>query len=260
MPLINYIGNRQECLDNKRGGRGNAPAPIFLDYLLVGGGQYGSTNAGGGGGVVSGSIRFLPRFTLDVIVGDGGTGSIEKNAEPSIIQSTPNQFFIYAGGGQNIAKSGEPQNNIGGQPQDSIYSFGGAGGSAATGSDAYDGGAHGGDGGSGSVWALDNNTTSSYGGGAGGAGRFFIPSQGVGGTGAYGAGNGASRSGAGTNGFNGLGGGGGGGFAASNGGSGIVKMRYISGSVMGAIGGTISVSGSYVYHTFTSSSQFIYQP
>lgn len=261
MPLINYIGNRQECLDNKQGGRGNAPAPIFLDYLLVGGGQYGATIAGGGGGVVSGSIRFLPRFTLDVIVGDGGTGSILKDAEPSIIQSTPNQFFVYAGGGIDYATSGEPQSNRGGEPQDSIYSFGGAGGSSQIGQDAYDSGAHGGDGGSGSIWPLDNVFNQCYGGGGGGAGRFFIPTQGIGGAGGQGGGGaGASKTGAGTSGVNGLGGGGGGGFAACNGGTGIVKMRYLSGSVSGAVGGTISVSGSYVYHTFTGSGQFIYQP
>jgi hypothetical protein len=258
MPLINYIGNRQECLDNKRGGRGNAPAPIFLDYLLVGGGQYGNDIAGGGGGVVSGSIRFLPRFTLDVIVGDGGTGSIEKNAEPSIVQSTPNQFFIYAGPGGGNGSSGEPQNNPKGL-NSGIYSAGGAGGSARSGSDGFNN--QGGNGGSGSVWALDNNTTSSYGGGAGGYGKWFIADEARGGTGAYGAGNGQGYTTAATNGFANLGGGGGGTLATpTNGGSGIVKMRYISGSVMGAIGGTISVSGSYVYHTFTSSSQFIYQP
>jgi hypothetical protein len=266
MPLINYIGNRQECLDNKRGGRGNAPAPIFLDYLLVGGGQYGATNAGGGGGVVSGSIRFLPRFTLDVTVGNGGTGSIAKNAEPSIIQSAPNEFFVYAGPGIDFAVSGEPQSNPGGQPQDSIYSFGGAGGSSQIGQDTYDRGAHGGDGGSGSMWQVngisyDNDFNQVYGGGGGGRGLFFLPTQGVGGVGGQGGGgNGASRNGAGGNGVDNLGGGGGGGFAACNGGSGIVKMRYISGSVMGATGGTISVSGSYVYHTFTSTGQFVYQP
>jgi hypothetical protein len=261
MPLINYIGNRQECLDNnRRVVRGNAPAAIFLDYLVVGGGQYGGTNAGGGGGVVSGSIRFLPRFTLDVTVGDGGTGSILKDAEASIIESTPNQFFVYAGGGENIAKSGQPQGNVGGDPQESIFSFGGAGGSGQIGLDRSDN-ATAGAGGSGSFWALDNTGSIFYAGGGGGRGAAFGPTQGVGGTGGNGGGGtGASNNGAGGNGFNGLGGGAGGGFAASNGGSGIVKMRYISGSVMGATGGEISISGSYVYHTFTGSSQFIYQP
>jgi len=57
------------------------------------------------------------------------------------------------------------------------------------------------------------------------------------------------------------GGGGGGGvhtteFSASAGGSGIVKLRYTSGSIINATGGTITVSGSYVYHSFTTSGTF----
>ena len=48
-------------------------------------------------------------------------------------------------------------------------------------------------------------------------------------------------------------GGGGGGYA--NGGSGVVIIRYI-GTVAQATGGTITYSGGYVYHTFTSSGTF----
>ena len=48
MPLINYIGNRQEALAGGIGGfvRGNAPTPpsMSIDYLVVGGG----TSGGGG--------------------------------------------------------------------------------------------------------------------------------------------------------------------------------------------------------------------
>jgi hypothetical protein len=255
MPLINYIGNRQECLDNKRGGRGNAPAPIFLDYLVDGGGQYGNTVAGGGGGVVSGSIRFLPRFNIDVIVGSGGTGSAAIDAEASIIESVPNEFFVYAGPGYGNGTSGEPQNNPKGG--DGNYSAGGAGGSAASGSDIADN-AIGGAGGSGSFW-LDGNA---YGGGGGGYGTFFIPGQGVGGAGGVGGGGmGQGFTSGPANGVNNLGGGGGGTLATpTNGGSGIVKLRYLSGSVSGATGGQIQTTGSYTYHIFTGSGQFVYQP
>jgi hypothetical protein len=260
MSLINYIGNRQECLDNNRGGRGNAPAPIYLDYLLVGGGQYGTGSAGGGGGVVSGSIRFLPRFTLDVTVGDGGSGSIAKDALPSTLQSVPNEFFVYAGGGRAgefFSYSGLPQSNPGGGG--SNYSQNGAGGSGASGSSNAD--SIGGAGGSGSQWAFDSGSNF-YGGGGGGVGRWFIPGEAVGGAGGVGGGGqGAGFTQGAGNGTNYLGGGGGGtDTGATNGGTGIVKLRYISGSVMGATGGTITVSGSYVYHTFKSSSQFVYQP
>jgi len=264
MPLINYIGNRQECLDNKRG-RGNAPAPIFLDYLVVGGGGYAATYpesttgaAGGGGGVVSGSIRFLPRFNIDVIVGNGGTGSTLVDAQASVIESVPNEFFVYAGGGL-LGISGEPQNNPKGG--DGSFSRGGAGGSAESGSDSPST-SIGGAGGSGSFW-LDGNA---YGGGGGGFGRGFIPGQGTGGAGGIGGGgNGASRNGAGAYGTANTGGGAGGSQdgvdpLTSNGGSGIVKMRYISGSVSGATGGTITSVDGYTYHTFTGSGQFSYQP
>jgi hypothetical protein len=264
MPLVNVLINSTTAgVGSGKVIRGNAPPPIFLDYLVVGGGGYGAnypnfpTGApGGGGGVVSGSIRFLPRFTLDVIVGNGGTGSTSTPAEASIIDtiSPAGEFFVYAGGGLQ-GSSGNPQFNIAGPS--SNYSQGGAGGSSSPGFTFTNNGANGGVGGSGSVW-LDGIT---YAGGGGGFGTFFI-GTGTGGSGQAGGGTGASDSGAGSNGAANLGGGGGGsqpGFA-SNGGSGIVKMRYISGSVSGATGGTISVSGSYVYHTFTGSGQFIYQP
>ena len=61
------------------------------------------------------------------------------------------------------------------------------------------------------------------------------------------------------------GGGGGGGGSSSNsvgpslggnGGSGIVIIRYL-GSAARAIGGTITITGGYVIHTFTSSGTFI---
>ena len=119
----------------------------------------------------------------------------------------------------------------------------------------------GGAGGSGSFCAFDSGSTP-YGGGGGGYGTYFLPNTGTGGAGGQGGGGrGQDYQNNPANGVNTLGGGGGGAYSTgSNGGSGIVKMRYISGSVNGATGGTISVSGSYVYHTFTGSGQFTYQP
>ena len=56
------------------------------------------------------------------------------------------------------------------------------------------------------------------------------------------------------------GGGGGGnevqGGAGGAGGSGIVIVRY-QGSASRATGGTITISGGYVYHTFTGSGTFV---
>ena len=263
MPLINYIGNRQECLGDTRARRGNAPPPIFLDYLVVGGGSFGQFAAGGGGGLQSGSIRLLPRFTMDVTVGAGGiaTGSIETSipAEPSLIEIPASDFFVYAGNG-TLEYSGTPQFNGPGQAITVNYSRPGAGGSAATGSDSTNSGATGGAGGSGSMWI--NNMY--YAGGGGGLGVFFIPGQGVGGAGGIGGGGaGSGFTTAAANGAPNTGGGAGGGTtdgSNSQGGSGVVILRYTSGSVIGAIGGTVEITGSNVYHIFTGSGQFIYQP
>jgi hypothetical protein len=49
---------------------------------------------------------------------------------------------------------------------------------------------------------------------------------------------------------------GGGGGASGNGGSGIVIIRYL-GTTARASGGTITITGGYVIHTFTSSGTFI---
>ena len=272
MPLVNVLINSTTAGvgGSSNVTKGNAPPPIFLDYLVVGGGGYGYrefndgvTTAGGGGGVVSGSIRFLPRFTLDVTVGNGGTGSTATDGQASIIDASSPQgeFFVYAGGGEVGGGSGNPQFNPA-AGNAGVYSKGGGGGSSSPGFDTTNNGANGGVGGSGSVWILDNIPDTKYAGGGGGFGTFFIPTSGTGGAGQGGGGNGASKSGAGGNGAPNTGGGAGGsqpGFA-SNGGSGIVKMRYLSGSVMGATGGTTSISGGYVYHTFTGSGQFVYQP
>lgn len=80
MPLINYIGNRQEALVNNAGGfvRGNAPTPpaLSFDYLIVGGGATRTVAGGSAGGVVSGSaVTMSFNTTIDIQVGAGGSGS-----------------------------------------------------------------------------------------------------------------------------------------------------------------------------------------
>lgn len=262
MPLINYIGSRQECLGGGAGGfvRGNAPPPIFLDYLVVGGGSFGNYGAGGGGGVVSGSIRLLPRFTMNVTVGAGGIASASLETSIPAQQSTisiPSSDFSVSAGSGSIYYSGPPQLN-GPGAQSGNYSLPGAGGSSQIGRDAFNN--IGGAGGSGSLWINGQY----YGGGGGGLGVWFIPGQAVGGaagTGGGGGGQGFTTSAG--NGTPNTGGGAGGGAVSSSyttGGSGIVILEYTSGSVIGATGGTIEITGSNVYHYFTASGQFIYQP
>jgi hypothetical protein len=45
-------------------------------------------------------------------------------------------------------------------------------------------------------------------------------------------------------------------FRGANGGSGVVIIRYL-GTAARATGGSVSISGGYVIHTFTTSGSFI---
>ena len=95
MPLINYIGNRQEALGTRVGGfvRGAAPAPpsLILDYLVVGGGTSGRGGdgtygiGGSGGGVISGSaVTMSFNSSIAIIVGAGGvSGSTAASSSMS---------------------------------------------------------------------------------------------------------------------------------------------------------------------------------
>lgn len=263
MPLVNVLINSTNAGVGSGNNiqRGQAAPSIDLDYLVVGGGAYGTYGAGGGGGVVSGSIRLIPRFTIDVTVGAGGigTGSISESvpAQSSIIQIDSRDFYVYAGSG-SIAYSGYPQLN-GPGTSSSNYSQGGAGGASSIGGNTTSNDSIGGNGGSGSQWI--NNMY--YGGGGGGYGTFFIPGEargGAGGIGGGGVGNGFTTYAA--SGTPNTGGGAGGGasapFTYTSGGSGVVILRYTSGSVMGVTGGTVQITGSNVYHVFTGSGQFRY--
>jgi hypothetical protein len=100
-----------------------------------------------------------------------------------------------------------------------------------------------GDGGAGSA---DIAGTVRAGGGAG---------QSAGGTnGTGGAGGGGNVNTAGTANY---GGGGGAGSVAGSGGSGVVIIRY-AGTTQIATGGNVTISGGYVYHTFTGTGTFAF--
>lgn len=145
---------------------------------------------------------------------------------------------------------------------------GGGGGAVSAGGNAVtaSGNVTGGSGGAGLNW---RGLGSSYGGGGGGGATFNAGTgtSGSGGSGGGGAGGTANTAGTGGNGVNGTAntGGGGGGAAGQwgnpttslggNGGSGIVVVRY-PGAQRGT-GGTITSSGGYTYHTFTTSGTFI---
>lgn len=261
MPLINYIGNRQESLGTTIGGfvRGNAPPPppLSFDYLVVGGGGrtlltgYG----GGAGGLLSGSYTASFNSTFDITVGLGAPTSSNQGGTSAISSST---LFVSASGGQEGNSGGPTFFNAGLGGPEPIGKGGGAG-SSQNGVDGVVGLS--GRGGSGSLW-LDGKY---YAGGGGGGGNASLPSgNGDGGIGGGGRGEpgGCTTCFSGSNGVDGTGGGAGGGNF--KGGDGVVIIRYSTASVVppydnAITGGELLITGGYAYRTFTGSAQLTYR-
>jgi hypothetical protein len=224
------------------------PPDLEIQYLVVGGGSAGrgAGIGGSGGGVVSGSLSIPWRTTLTNTVGNGGGGEgglPTITAGSSSISSSTLGFF---GAGGALNGSGLPQGNPEGL-SGVEGTNGGGGGSSAPGKNGVEN--QNGDGGDGSIWL--NGIY--YAGGGGGTGNPDLPSNpGAGGLG----GGGTAQTGGNINGVNGLGGGAAG--TGTTGGSGSVIIRYSTGSVRPAFGGTVTEVGGYVYHTFTGSGDFIY--
>ena len=226
------------------------PPDLEVDYIVVGGGAagQGSSNAGGSaGGVRSGSLSIPYKTTLTNIVGLGGiTGS--TNGFSSSISSSVLGFFGAGGATGNSGTPSEFSQGLSGPGTPPLPQGGGAG-SSENGQDGVLGVA--GNGGSGSLWL---NGVFYAGGGGGEGGVAGLPGLGGGGTAQTGVGpDGQPYQ---LNGVNGLGGG-----AAStgtSGGSGVVIIRYSTGSARPAFGGTVTELGGYIYHTFTGSGDFIY--
>ena len=191
-----------------------------------------SASGGGGGG----------RYAINGVAGasGGGAGGDNANAGPFTGGSATPSGQGNAGGGSN---KGATTGGGGG---------GGSGGTGGTGTTST-----GGAGGIGSTSSI-SGTSTYYAGGGGGGG--YSPSSiaaGAGGLGGGGAG-GATTNQVGTAGTANTGGGGGGtagGGGASTsaaGGSGIVIISY-AGVTQQMAGGTVTISGGNVIHTFTSS-------
>jgi hypothetical protein len=253
-----------------------------IDYLVVAGGGGGASGGGGAGGLLQSSTTVSTGQTNSITIGAGGangTGStVGTNGGTSSGFTTST---VGGGGGGHFSNGGANAGVAGGS--------GGGGGGADTG--GVIAGAASGTSGQGNAGGLGValNTTQGRGGGGGagavgangsgstgGAGGIGINWQSLGtyyaGGGGGGGGTGASGgSGGGGNGANGGsgqtggsatantgGGGGGGGAVAANnggsGGSGVVIVRYL-GSQRGS-GGTVTSTGGYTYHTFTSSGTY----
>jgi len=255
-----------------------------IEYLIVAGGgsggsgQGGSWGSGGGGagGAVDSSGTVAGGTAYTVTVGAGaaqqtsnpGTGNTGSNSSIAGIQattalggggggadfgptSTPGQPGGSGGGGASGAQGGgsgtSGQGNNGGA---GAAGGGGGGGGASQVGEAgnTDGANQGGDGGNGINWKSLGTTYA----GGGGGGSYAGATNGTGGTGGGGAGGGVA-------GTANTGGGGGGAASGANdggaGGSGVVIIRYQSGTQLGT-GGTVTSSGGYYYHTFNSSGTF----
>jgi len=236
------------------------PLPTF-EYLIVAGGGGGATDVdvgggGGAGGLLSGSTTLAYGQTYQIQVGGGGnrgtgpdsTGTGGGTNGTSGANSTAFGFTAIGGG-----FGGTRSNN------------GGAGGSGGGGGDigGLGGAGTAGQGNSGGNSPAVNSNSGwdqGGGGGAGGAAVSFTPGLGLassitGTSVTYAAGGqgsgytfvvapGAANTGN-------------GGTGCRAGGSGIVVIRYLGNQV--ATGGTITSSGGYTIHTFTTLGDFVVQ-
>jgi hypothetical protein len=255
-----------------------------------GGGYFGG--GGGAGGLLSGSgVTIDPNSTYLVTVGAGGAGGIAtgtvgtngSNSSFSMVTTASvgggggGSSFIGSsgvtngqnggsGGGAGLLNPGTPsggtatsgQGNAGGSSTTyggtANYGCAGGGGAGAVGANGNGSGSTGGSGGSGSASSI-SGTSVTYAGGGGGSGSVTPGSGGSGGGGAGGT-NGLTPPGP-TDGTANTGGGGGGSGQGSGyriggaGGSGVVIISY-AGATQQMAGGTVTIVGGNVIHTFTS--------
>ena len=256
-----------------------------LEYLIVAGGGGGTEGGGGGGGVITGTMSTsLISATLNVVVGAGGSGGWKNLKGGNGGNSSFSSLIAIGGGAGGRTTSGSDRANSGGsgggQANNDSGSYadgtagqgfrggragrdwqGGAGGGGGAGEIGSNGSnRYGGRGGNGLQSSISGTNT--YYGGGGGGGTWVEDNGGAGGLG--GGGRGRSGSLSALPGQNNTGGGGGGnseeiGTNNNNpGGSGIVIIKY-SGSPK-ASGGTVTESGGFTLHTFTSVGTVSFSP
>lgn len=253
-------------------------APYTVEYIVVAGGGGGNSGGGGAGGYRTASnFNITSSTSYTVTIGGGGTGGASgtpTNGSDSVfstitstgggkggqqsIGSTSGNGGSGGGGGRNTTTFGTGTsgqgNNGGAGSTSSPFPAGGGGGAGATGGTGSGSVAGGGGIGLSDSWT---GSTRYLAGGGGGSLEGSGVTGGAGGNG--GGGNGSASTGA--AGTANTGGGGGGGVNVGpdanggNGGSGIVVIRY-SGSQRGT-GGTVTSSGGYTLHTFTSSGTYV---
>jgi hypothetical protein len=234
---------------------------IFINYALqsysifIGGGGTGGSNESQGTGSGCNGTTGTASCALGLVAIGGGFGGGDETG---------------TGGGNGGSGGGTGGDNSGlagigllgqgcGGGANGERNGGGGGGASTTGFQGYFANNNGGNG---RTW-LNGTTYAGGGGGGGGAGTTFQPLGGSGGGGNGSSTNATSEAfaagGTATAGCANTGGGGGAGAAGraqggQNGGSGIVIIRYF-GSQKG-FGGSITSSGGYTYHTFTTSGTY----
>jgi len=213
--------------------------------VTVGAGGNGATTAGSAGSTGSNSV-FLSitssgggggASNLTNGANGGSGGGANRNAPTNVGTGTANQG---RNGGQGLAGTGEPS--------------GGGGGANTVGTNASS--QQGGNGGAGESSSITGSSVTYAGGGGGGCRNTGAGGSGGSGGGGAGRNDGTTAGGSGTA-NTGSGGGGSGGNGSTSGtggagGSGIVIISY-AGSTQQMAGGTVTVSGGNVIHTFTSS-------
>ena len=260
-----------------------------INYLTVagGGGGGGLGGGGGAGGFLVATNAVNSGTSYAVTVGAGGAGGANSTSITGIGVSGSNSSIagigtaIGGGGGGvggsvvtangvsggsgggcgtgsvTVATAGSGtsgQGNAGGVNFNNVPTYGGGGGGGASAVGAAGSSSKAGDGGAGSSSSISGSAVTYAGGG--GSGAYNGTTIGTGGAGGGGNGSNTATGVAGT--IN-LGGGGGGGSYTPNGaggagGSGVVIISY-AGAQRGT-GGTITSSGGYTIHTFTSSGTY----
>lgn len=243
------------------GNDGGGEVPLELEFLAVAGGGGGvqtSTSpgdasnfgsGGGGGGVLTGSFSAQKQTTYEIIVGDGGapTTGVNPTAETgensSVFECTAFGGGAAGGDGNKNGGSGGGSDSAGGVALQPTSSCGGFGNNGADNDSLGSGGGGAANSGSGQLGgapiSLDfTGTFAFYGGGGNGYERNTAPlpttaSIGKGGDGGFSSdAGGTSRR------------------DATSGSVGIVIVKYLGEPK--AIGGTITQSDGYTYHTYSS--------
>lgn len=265
---------------------GNSTLGASVHALVVAGGGSGANTGGGGGG---GGFQDISRVEISqtsysVTVGAGASPPVCNGCSGFKGANSVFASVTAEGGGYGSSHGGN-NGGSGGSGGGGGTNTGGSPGLGGAGSQGFDGaigsvasgwvGNSGGGGGAGSV-GFAGGTTSGTGNGADGAIStitgstvYYAAGGGTGevngnyvGSGGQGGGGSGVLSAAGTNGASNTGSGGGGGsyngsyFAGGAGGSGVVIISYSTSSGIVATGGSITTSGGYKIHKFTSSGTF----